>query len=299
MANPSFIQISTGDGLTLPGLLYEAKNSKKVAIYLHGNGSSSVFYSDDVREEQAQALNSKGISYLMFNNRGAHLIKKLDVKKGKKIERKRFGMAYEEIKDCLHDIDGAISFLEGLGYKEFYLVGESTGANKICVYHFYKKKNKVSKYVLLAGGDDVGIYYSIYGKDRFNKLLKESKKMISLGKGEEMIKELLPDNIFSYIGYYDIANPDGDYNVFPFLEATKGIKLSSTKLFRHFDSIDKPTLVIYGEKDEYCYGDVSNVVGVLKDRKPEFEYHLIKGADHVFSEHQQELSKIMVDWLIK
>src|SRR5271167_1539659 len=112
------VQIKTVDGLTLPGYLYKSVKSKKVAIFLHGNGSSSVFYSDELKEKQANALNKIGVSYLLFNNRGAHLIKKLTVD-GK---RKRFGMAYEKIKDCVKDIDAAILFLKKLGYEEFYLI---------------------------------------------------------------------------------------------------------------------------------------------------------------------------------
>jgi len=172
-------------------------------------------------------------------------------------------------------------------------------ANKICVYHYYKPKNKVSKYILLAGGDDVGIYYTELGKRKFNKLFKQAKEKISQGKGDEIICELLPDEIFSYVGFHDIANPDGDYNIFPFLEAIKDVKLSSKKLFRYFSSVNKPTLAVYGEKDKYCYGDVSKVVDILKELKPEFEYKIIKNADHVFSEQQKELSKIMVNWLVK
>lgn len=297
---PKVVQINTIDGLTLPGLLYEAQDSKKAAIFLHGNGSSSVFYSDDLKDEQAKALNSIGVSYLLFNNRGAHLIKKLNVqKKSGEMERKRFGMAYEKIKDCIKDIDGAISFLEKSGYKEFHLIGESTGANKICVYHYYKPDNKVSKYVLLGGGDDTGIYYNKLGKERFFKLLNEAKEKIKKRKGEEIVCELLPEEIFSYIGFYDIANPDGDYNVFPFLEKMQGVKLSTKKLFRYFKSVNKPTLVIYGEKDEYVWGNVPKVVALLKEQKPKFEYKIIKDADHGFNKQQKELSKIIADWLKK
>ncbi len=295
--SPKLVQIKTEDGLILPGLLYESLRSKKVAIHLHGNGSSSVFYNDDRRDEQVEALNKKGISFLLFNNRGAHLIKKLDVIKKGKEERKRFGMAYEKIKDCIKDIDGAINYLEKLGYKKFYLIGESTGANKICVYDYYKPKNKVSKYVLLGGGDDTGIYYDILGKKKFFKLLKESKEKIKKKKGEEIIKEFLPDNIFSHIGFYDIANPDGDYNCFPFLEVIKSIKLSKKPLFRHFKSINKPTLVVYGSEDKYAWGNVPRIVEILKEQKPEFRYKIIKEADHGFSEHQRELSRIMLNWL--
>jgi len=295
MLNPILVQIQTKDGLTLPGLLYGTKRSKKVAVHLHGNGSQSIFYHDDQRIELAKSLNQRGISLLMFNNRGAHYIKKLYTKN----TRKRLGMAYEKIKECITDIDAAIMFLSKQGYKEFYLIGESTGANKICVYNFYKPKNKISKYILLGGGDDTGIYYDILGKKIFFRLLKEAKKKIKQLKGEEFITELLPDEIFSYIGFYDIANPDGDYNIFPFYEVLKRKKLSTKPLFRHFKSIKKPTLVVYGENDQYAWGNVSKVVDILRGQKPELEYKIIKGADHGFSKHQKTLAKVLARWLVK
>jgi len=296
MPSPKLIQIKTEDGPILPGLLYEVPQSKKVAIFLHGNGSTSIFYNDDQRDEQVEALNNEGISYLLFNNRGAHYIKKLDTIEESMKERKCFGMAYEKIKDCIKDIDGAIKYLEKLGYQEFYLIGESTGANKICVYNYYKPKNKISKYIMLGGGDDSGIYYDILGKDKFFRLLKESNEKIQNKRGEEIITEILPD-IFSYQSFYDVANPDGDYNVFPFLETINSLKLSSKLLFRYFKSINKPTLVVYGEKDEYAWGDVPQIVRILREQKPEFEYRIVKGADHGFSENQKELSKIISNWL--
>jgi len=76
MNDPKYVQIKTEDGLTLPGLLYEASTTKEVMINLHGNGSSSIFYQDEQMNDFAEALNKKGISLLLFNNRGAHNIKK-------------------------------------------------------------------------------------------------------------------------------------------------------------------------------------------------------------------------------
>ncbi|MBI1961538.1 MAG: alpha/beta hydrolase [Parcubacteria group bacterium] len=297
MLEPIVVQVKTTDGLTLPGILYKAKRSKKVAIHLHGNGSSSVFYYDDRQDELVKALARRGISLLLFNNRGAHYVKHLNVVKKGRSTRKRFGMAYEKIKDCIPDIDGAISFLRKHGFRTFYLIGESTGANKICVYHYYKPRNKVSKYVLLAGGDDTGIYYDMLGNAMFRKLLRAAKQKIKQRKGGEIIKELLPDVIFSYQGFYDIANPDGDYNVFPFLEVIKKLKLSKKPLFRHYRSLTKPTLVLYGGKDEHAWGSVSRVMRLLKERKPNFEYGIIPGADHSFTEHQTELAKRIAQWL--
>ncbi|MFA5925630.1 MAG: DUF1749 domain-containing protein [Parcubacteria group bacterium] len=224
MEQPKFIEFKTKDGLKLPGLLYGVKKTEKIAIYLHGNGSSSVFYDKTENKILADALKKHNISIMFFNNRGANIVKKLDVKKGERKERKKYGMAFEKIKECIEDIDGAIYFLGKLGYKEFYLIGSSTGANKVCVYNFYKPKNQIIKYVLLSGGDDTGIYYQLLGKKRFVELLSKANKKIKAGKGEEIISELLAyDLIFSHKGFYDIANPDGDYNVFPFYEELKKI----------------------------------------------------------------------------
>lgn len=294
---PQFIEFQTKDGLTLPGLLYRGKKDKAVVIYLHGNGSSSIFYDETKNRVLASALARKNISTLYFNNRGAHLIKKLNVRRGKKEERKRFGMAYEKIKECVADLDGAIAFLQKQGYRKFYLVGASTGANKICVYNFYRPKNDVEKYVLLGGADDTGIYYRMLGKSKFWKLLSQARRKIKAKSGEEIIKEMLPDTIFSYIGFFDIANPDGDYNVFPFHEVLRKERLSKKPLFRYFKSIRKPTLVVYGDNDEYAGGDVPKIIEILKRYQPRLDYHIIKGADHGFKDREKQLADIIAHWL--
>ena len=297
MQKPEFVELVTQDGLTLPGLLYESARSKTAVIYLHGNGSSSIFYDETENKPLASALDKKNISILYFNNRGAHIIKKLYAKEGKKEVRKRFGMAYEKIKDCIPDIDGAIAFLKKRGYKTFYLVGASTGANKICVYNFYKPQNEIGKYVLLCGGDDTSSYYDGLGKAKFWKTLTTAQKKIKNKQGEEIIKEILPDYLFSYIGFHDIANPDGDYNVFPFYEVLRNVQLSKKPLFRYFKSIKKPTLVVYGDKDEWAWGDVPKIVNILKREQPSFQYNIIKDADHGFSGKEKELGNIIANWL--
>lgn len=134
------VSFITPDELTLPGLLYEPDvETKTVAIYLHGNGGSSVFYKPEENTIIAEALVRKNIAYFPFNNRGAGFIQKFKrIINGKKI-RKNYGMTYELIKECIIDIDVAIDYLKTKGYRKFYLIGSSTGANKVVVYNFYKK----------------------------------------------------------------------------------------------------------------------------------------------------------------
>ena len=111
------------------------------------------------------------------------------------------------------------------------------------------------------------------------------------------MESLVSTYIFSWQGFYDIANPDGDYNTFPFSEAFGSVKLSKKPLFRYFKSIKKPSLVIYGEKDEYAWGNIDKVMETLKEYQPLFEYKVIKDADHGFAGKQEELSSIIADWL--
>lgn len=299
MNEPKFVEFKTKDHLVLPGLLYEAKEKRKIAIYLHGNGSSSVFYDEHEHRDLPKSLDRVGISFLKFNNRGAHIIKKLNIdSKRIKKDRKLFGCAYEVIRDCVLDIDAAVKFVKSLGYKEFYLIGASTGANKICVYNHYKPKNEVSKYVLLCGGDDTGISYSILGDELFFKLLKESKSKIVNDEGEKIIPEMLEHGeIISYKAFYDLANPDGDYNCFPFSEVLGKARISKKPLFRYFKEIVKPSLVVYGESDEYAWGEVPKLIGVMKKIKPDFRYEIIKGADHSFNGKKKELAAIASKWL--
>ncbi len=293
-----FVDFKTSDGLNLPGLLYEAKGSKKAVVYLHGNGSSSVFYGEGKYRDLPEDLIKKGISILKFNNRGANIIKKFTIEKNGMEERIPFGMAYEKIKDCVLDIDAAVKFLQDLGYKEFYLAGASTGANKICVYDHYKPNNIFKKYVLICGGDDTGIYYDLLGKKKFFDLLAKAKNKIDKNEGLEIAAETLPiGEIFSYQGFYDIANPDGDYNCFPYSEAFGKAKISTKPLFRYFASIKKPSIVIYGGNDEYTWGDINRVIATLKKYQPEFKYEVIKGADHRFTGKQKGLAQIISNWL--
>src|SRR6185295_18246068 len=106
----------------------------------------------------------------------AHLIKRLR-KRGIRRRSVTGGMAYERIRDSVYDIDGSIRELHRRGYRDFTLVGHSTGANKIAVYDHYKRRNPVRRYVFLAGGDDVGLNYDALGSRRFRKTLKQARAL--------------------------------------------------------------------------------------------------------------------------
>ena len=295
------VEFKTSDNLYLPGLLFEpAQKTDRAALFLHGNGSASIFYNVNGVNSMAQELARRGIAYFPFNNRGAHYIHKLWTEKDGTRTREPYGAAYELIKECLFDIDGALEFLKQRGYREFYLLGSSTGANKICVYNFYKPKNKIAKYVLFSGGDDTGISYQMMGEKNFYGALEKCRYEIKKGHGRKLLPKSLTDYLYSYQSFYDTINPDGDYNVFPFNEYMNHLKLSKKPLFREYKSIKKPTLVVYGGDDEYCYGKVPEIIGILKKEcssKKQFTFEIIEKADHNFNGREADLAKVIAHWL--
>ena len=115
------VRFEATDGIPLAGVLYEPKRkSSRAAIFLHGTGGSSVFESKRTNVLAAELLRA-GVAYFPFNNRGAHVMRRMGDELG--------GFSYERIRDCVHDIDGALRELRRRGYRDVTLIGHSTGAN--------------------------------------------------------------------------------------------------------------------------------------------------------------------------
>lgn len=282
------LRLEAADGVELSGLLYEPRRrTDQAIIYLHGTGGASIF---DSRRTALLATEfvARRMAWFPFNNRGAHVITK---------PRLGGGMAYELIRECVHDIDAAVRALRRLGYRDFTLAGHSTGANKIAVYDFYRKRNPIRRYILLAGGDDTGLMHEQWGARRFRSILQRAR---TRRRSRELVPATVSALPMSWRSLYDMINPDGDYNVFPFLEAFGRARLSRKPLFRHVRGMRKPTLVIYGEDDEFCFGNVSGCVASLAGAvgsKPNFEFVIMKDADHGFAGHETELAALMAGWI--
>ena len=298
-----FVNFNTIDNLPLPGLLFAKTKSEKILINLHGNGGASVFYRPDKYQELAKDAHKAGWDFFAFNNRGSGITNKIKVLKRGKYFRYMCGTSHELIGDSVKDIDGAIKFLKTLGYKKFALSGFSTGANKICVYHYKKPKNLISKNLIICGADDSGLFYDEFGKEKFFKILKLCKTKIQKGLGAKLMNpDIINGRCYSYQGMFDILNPEGLYNTFPFLDKTKNLKLAKKKLFKEIKSIKSESLLIYGDKDEYAFNQVAKNVGILKhelESKSNFDYKIIKGADHGFTGKEKQLGNLITNFLKK
>jgi pimeloyl-ACP methyl ester carboxylesterase len=280
------VRFETADDITLAGLLYEPRRKRgRAVMFLHGTGGSSVFTSART-SVLARVFVERGIAFFPFNNRGAHLVMKPSL---------GGGSSHERLRDCVFDIDAAIRVLRRAGYRDITIAGHSTGANKIAVYDHYKKRNAIRRYVFLAGGDDTGMLYEQLGRRRFRSTLQRARERRT---SRELAPSSLSPFLMSWRALHDMINPDGDYNVFPFLEAS-GTKLSRRPLFRYLKAVRKPSLFVYGENDQYI-DDVSEAVGLLTGgigARTNCEFVVMKDADHGFGGHEEELGTLISDWI--
>ena len=279
------VRFAATDEVDLAGLLFEPKReSVRAAVFIHGMGGS---FESKRTNILARAFTEAGIAFFAFNNRGSYVL------------RRSGGMANEVIRDGVHDIEGAIRELRRRGYRDITLIGHSTGANKIAVFDHYTRRNFAKRYVLLGGGDDTGLAYLHLGARRFASALKQAREK---RRSEELAPRALAPHVTPHVttwrAFYDMANPDGDYNVFPFLEVMRGIRLSRRPRFRYLRAIRKPALVVYGDRDEFCHGDVSRCVSILADVVgPNFELAIMEDADHGFSGREEELARLIIAWI--
>lgn len=292
------VRFDASDGVELSGLLYEARRARgRIIIFLHGTGGASIFGARRTNLLGGE-ITKRRFAFLAFDNRGSHLVRRLRYSRSGPRRRDTLGgMGFELIRDCVHDIDGAVRFARRLGYRDITLIGHSTGANKIAVYDFYRKRNPVRRYVFLAGGDDVGLMMDQVGRSRFRSALARARER---RRSSEFVPTSLSSLPMSWRSFHDMVNPDGDYNVFPFLEAMGRVKLSRKRLFRHLRQVRKPSLVVYGDSDEYCFGDVSGCVAAMSDAladRTNFEFVVLKDTDHGFGAREGELAELVLNWM--
>lgn len=302
------VSLTSTDGIGLPGLLYRPeKDTNKAAVWLHGMGDNAVFYNPKLVNAIAQALTDKGIALLAFNNRGAHnrkSLKYIDETLPEEDRRYRGGTYYELIADCVYDIDGAVIFLKEQNFSTFYLVGISTGANKICAYHVRAKHNEFSRYVLASPGDDTGLLFANLGAKKYWRALQYAAKYTKTEPQRTMPKYtgMYP---FSAQSTWDVLNPDGDYNTFPFYETTHE-RIGKKQLFAEYRQIDRRTLVILGQEDEFMtdLGGAGEALKLLMRHTSnamlkQIDFMLVPGADHSFHDAEEVFARHVADWLAR
>ena len=277
------IRINSIDGIELPGILYTPdEETNKILIHVHGlNGN---FYENRFLDTLAKCYTDKNYAFLTFNNRGTGFITELL----KWNDFPVIGGCLEKFKDCILDIDGVVNWIKRKGYKEIILGWHSYGCNKVIYYYNHKKDNNIKQIVLLAPCDIPSLSKKFLSEEEYKKAKEESTRLVKEYMENELIDfSVMVNGKIAAWTYYNDFLPNGEND---FIRYRDWINAESGVL----NSINIPTLVIFGNEDECVLTEPTEVVEwYLKNNLKDCNIQIIEGADHLYTDKYDELSKII------
>ena len=168
----------TSDNERLHGALLTPDNRSDLAlIFVHGVAMN--FYLPPLFNF-GQALAARGHPSFVINTRGHDWISRAG-------NLTKFGgSAYENLEDCVADLDGAMEFLKQQAYRRFIFIGHSLGAIKSIIYQGTQQRADVVGIVSCSAPKQ---FYSerIARQPKFRELIEQAEGLVGDGKGEELM----------------------------------------------------------------------------------------------------------------
>ncbi|MGH9638748.1 MAG: alpha/beta fold hydrolase [Bryobacteraceae bacterium] len=283
------IRIETPKKYLLDGLYFGADRPKTAIVFIHGLGANAFAHHDYLTP-----LATRHTAVLFFSNRGHDGV--AGVKRLKPSARKGYvyenaGVAHEVFTDCVDDLQGAVSLLRKRGAKHIYLVGHSTGCQKI-VYYLSRpgKQERIAGAVLLCPISDYA------GATRENEP-KRSKAEIAARKLVRRAKphDLLPANLWrgpiDAQRFLSLYTPGSKEEIFTYAQPKK--------IPRTLRKVKIPLLVIFAANDEYRDRPTGEIAQWFSKnlKSPTAEIQIIPAALHSFNGLESEVTAAIRRWL--
>ena len=284
------INFITPDNYILNGMYSGPEKAQSVFIFVHGFTAS--MFSVEILGDYFQSNN---FGVMSFNNRGfgyISKIRKLDPESDKKYKSVSIGGAHEVFTECVNDIDGAINWAIENKFKNIYLVGHSTGCQKI-VYSASKLQDKYKELkalILLAPISDMAATRNLVPKRVINKAYKYAEKQIQKGKPHQLLPEKLWEGVIDAQRFISLNDQSSEEEIFCYSQENKTPKtLKSIKL---------PIIAIVGENDQFLDRSAEELMIWFKDNlKVGDGTSIIRDTDHGFTAKEKETSEVINKFL--
>jgi len=268
------------DGLELLGI-FSARNHKACVIQTHGLASRC--YSQSYHAPLASMYDKHGYDYFSFNNRGCEYIKGYsDLETDEKVH---LGYTFERFEDCVHDVEGAVRYLETLGYERFILQGHSSGCQKVLttLHNNQNLQERVDHTILLSPCDDIGLAAHWEGKEGW-----EAKKAQAWESPDGTI--LPPSFVFhAYISKETFLSHFGEGTLFDSCHYH-----DRHRPFEELEDLSMPSLALFGSDDLIVNKqDIDEVY----DSLALIDLTYLEGANHSYGGKEQELAAAIDSWL--
>ena len=143
--------------------------------------------------------------------------------------------------------------------------------------------------ILASAPDMIGL--QLLRQKDYSILIKEAKENIDNGNPNKLLSNVIEDYMYmSSQTYYNWFNKNSNLDNLPVM--------GNSSNWYQFESIDIPILTFSGslETDNYLHLDL------LKDKAKKcdnFEYKMIKNANHFYHNKEAEISSLILNWINK
>ena len=274
MIHTELCTFTTADGEKLHGLLFRPSaedTSDQATLYSHGVASS--FYTTPL-VKVAQALAEQGRHGFVINTRGHDWMARAGA------EGSAFmGAAYENFEDCPLDLDGALTFLAGRGYRRFVLAGHSLGAVKTVYYQGLRQRSDVEAVIACSPPRQ---FYAARVEEQpdFPQKMVEAERMVAEGRGEELIwafasGSLSPFTARTYVSKYG--------------------RHERNDVRPHATRLGVPFLGLAGGAEAATFE--THVRELAEAAGGRGTWHVVPGAVHSYEGHEPQVNQLIADWL--
>jgi pimeloyl-ACP methyl ester carboxylesterase len=189
------------------------------------------------------------------------------------------GSAYENLEDCVPDLDGALDYLKQAGYRRMILIGHSLGAIKSIIYQGTRRRPDVIGIVSCSAPRQ---FYSerVARQPRFRELIEKAEAMVAQGKGEELI----PVGVGSTPGIFTARSHVNKYG-----------RDDNNDCRPYAKHLGCPLLAIVGSAEPKFFWEYAQEI--VAAAGPNGTYRLVDGANHFYNRHTSEIVEIIYEWL--
>ena len=262
----------TADNERLHGALLTPPNktSDTALIFVHGVAMN--FYLPPLFNF-GQELSQRGYHCFVINTRGHDWISRAG-------NLTKFGgSAYENLDDCVADLDGAIEFLKRHDYRRFVLIGHSLGAIKSIIYQGTQQRSDVVGIVSCSAPKQ---FYSerVARQPKFRELIERAESMVDAGNGEELMSVSVgaTPGIFTARTHLDKYGKDDRNDCRPYAK-----------------QIGCPLLAIVGGAEPPFFHEYAQeIVAAAANGST---YRRVDGANHFYNRHTAQVVEVIYQWL--
>jgi pimeloyl-ACP methyl ester carboxylesterase len=286
------VRIEAEDGLELVGFYAAPTGAPAKRAVLHTHGYAGNFYENRFVDAIAESVVGKGLSFFTYNNRG-HEYRSDNIRgEGAATTSHLGGGSFEVFEACLDDLGGAAAFLEARGHREIYFEGHSLGTNKVIHYLATRNDPRAVGAILISPPDIFGLR-EVRTEGRIATILEEARSLAGEGRGEELLDDpafVVPMSAATIVSAY--GDPSVT-DVFPF-------RLGDEGGFGRLAEIEVPILATMGNVEEAITVPAEEAVCLLERkaaRSPRARAVVVDGANHVYWGHEQELARLVGDFV--